>query len=186
MPHSKPTPETERGRLVEVILVDELDNELGAMEKLEAHRLGVLHRAFSVFLFNREGELLMQRRSEEKYHSPGLWTNTCCSHPKPGEVVLAAAHRRLQEEMGMTAEVSPAFTVLYRAEFPNGLVEHELDHVLIGSYDGEPRVDPSEVGEWKYAPRSAIEAEVEENPERFTPWFKLILPRLKRYMDPRP
>lgn len=184
MPHSNPTPEAERGRLVEVILVDELDNELGSMEKLEAHRLGVLHRAFSVFLFNRENEMLMQRRAEQKYHSPGLWTNTCCSHPLPGEEVLAAANRRLEEEMGMTAEVEPAFTVLYRAEFPNGLVEHELDHVLIGAYDGEPRVDPSEVSEWKYASRSSIEAEVEASPERFTPWFKLILPRLKQFMDP--
>jgi isopentenyl-diphosphate delta-isomerase len=133
----------------EVILVNESDEAIGAMEKMEAHRLGVLHRAFSVFIFNSNGHMLLQQRADTKYHSAGLWTNACCSHPAPGEEVKSAAERRLQEELGFKADIKRAFDFVYKASFNNGLTEHEYDHVFVGYYDGEIRPDQDEVKGWK-------------------------------------
>ncbi len=157
-----------------VILVDERDQPLGTMEKMEAHRQGLLHRAISVFIFNREGRLLLQQRALHKYHSGGLWTNTCCSHPSPGEETSAAAHRRLREEMGLETPLHFAFTFLYHAPFDNGLVEHELDHVFIGRTDQIPTVNPEEVADYRWVSMAEIEREIQADPEAYTAWFKLI------------
>jgi isopentenyl-diphosphate delta-isomerase len=158
-----------------VILVDENDSELGTMEKMEAHVKGELHRAFSVLLFNSKGEMLIQRRSDHKYHSAGLWTNTCCSHPRPGESVTEAARRRLREEMGIDLQAEKLYSFIYRTDLEGGLVEHELDHVLVGTFDDEPAINPHEVSEWKYVGLPEIKAAIQEQPEAFTHWFKLIL-----------
>jgi isopentenyl-diphosphate delta-isomerase len=161
-----------------VVLVDEGDREVGTAPKLQAHVDGVLHRAFSVFVLNAKGEVMLQRRAAGKYHSPGLWTNTCCGHPRPGEPTAAAARRRLREEMGFDCDLSPAGTFLYRAEVGGGLVEHELDHLFTGRHDADPSPDPAEAGEWRWqSPRDAL-AEAEAHPERFTPWFSLALREL--------
>ena len=159
----------------QVILVDELDHELGLMEKIEAHVKGSLHRAFSVLLFNSKGEILLQKRSSKKYHSAGLWTNTCCSHPKPGEPIEQAVKRRLLEEMGIRAHPVFAYKFLYKVELDNELTEHELDHVFIGEFDGVPVVDSSEVESWKYASMAEVRDDVKKNPENYTYWFHLIL-----------
>ena len=161
-----------------VVLVDTDDREIGVAEKLQAHRQGLLHRAFSVFILNKAGELLLQRRSSTKYHSGGLWTNTCCSHPRPAEDVGQAARRRLREEMGIDAELSPAFTVLYEADLGSGLTEHELDHVLVGRYQGDPNPNPIEVDGWWWVGLGEVEEDVERRPEAYTVWFKLALPKL--------
>lgn len=158
----------------QVILVDEHDHPLGTMEKLEAHQKGLLHRAISVFIFDSDGRLLLQQRAAHKYHSAGLWTNTCCSHPAPGETALEAAHRRLEEEMGLRTPLTFAFTFCYRASFDNGLVENELDHVFIGHTDHSPTPNPAEVATYRWADRETIERENMENPEVYTAWFKLI------------
>jgi isopentenyl-diphosphate delta-isomerase len=158
-----------------VILVDEHDRPTGTMEKMEAHRKGVLHRAFSVLLFNAKGELLIQKRSRTKYHSAGLWTNTCCSHPRPDETLSEAATRRLREEMGIQVEVEPLYSFIYKVNLDGGLVEHELDHVLIGHFDGEPELNANEASAWRYATLAQLKLEALENPEEFTHWFKLIL-----------
>lgn len=158
-----------------VILVDEFDQSIGQMEKLEAHEKGLLHRAFSVFIFNSEGKMLLQRRALHKYHSPGLWTNCCCSHPFPGESTIDAANRRLDEEMGMKCEINFAFAFKYKAEFDNGLVEHEYDHVFIGKTDQMPSINPDEVAEFKYVDVHELIAEVDKHPDDFTPWFKICL-----------
>ena len=158
-----------------VVLVDEADNDLGTMEKLAAHRLAKLHRAFSVFLFDKSGKMLLQKRALEKYHSPGLWTNTCCSHPRPGELTLDAATRRLKEEMGMTASLAPLFSFIYRAELENNLVEHELDHVLIGFTDEQPLINPDEVCDYKWISMHEIEDDIEKNESHYTAWFKKIV-----------
>src|SRR5690606_20819833 len=134
----------------EVILVDQEDKALGTMEKLEAHQTGVLHRAFSVFLFNSEGELLLQQRAFDKYHSPGLWSNTCCSHPRPGEDTLGAAKRRLHEEMGMECKLHFISKFLYKTRFENGLFEHELDHIFVGTTDSLPTINPQEANDFKF------------------------------------
>ena len=136
--------------MIEVILVDENDVQTGTMEKMEAHRQGLLHRAFSIFIFNSNGEFLLQQRAPGKYHNGNLWTNTCCSHPLPGENILEAANRRLSEEMGFTTKLSPAFTFIYNAKFDNGLTEHEFDHVFTGIYDGEIKIDAAEVNDYCY------------------------------------
>lgn len=159
----------------EVILVDEQDNEVGSMEKLRAHKEGLLHRAFSVFIFNSEKELLLQRRAKDKYHSGGLWTNSCCSHPLLGETILEAAHRRVKEELGMSVEAEKRFSFLYRAEFENNLVEHELDHVTVAYSDEEPRLNPEEADEWKYVDLDELRQDAEQNPEAYTAWLKIIL-----------
>ena len=158
-----------------VILVDEHDNALGSMEKMEAHREGKLHRAFSVFVFNGNNELLLQKRAVGKYHSEGLWTNTCCSHPSPGETVIEAANKRLLEEMGMQTFLSTLFHFTYFAELGNQLTEHELDHVLIGHSDDEPKLNPLEVSEYRWESLDAIKKEMEANPKQFTVWFKKII-----------
>lgn len=158
-----------------VVLVDEHDNEVGTMEKLLAHQQGLLHRAISVFIFNTNRQLLLQRRALGKYHSAGLWTNTCCSHPKPGEDAGDASSRRLFEEMGIVADIQTEFTFLYRTTFENGLIEHELDHVFSGTSNDIPQPDPDEVMEWKYLSMEAIIKEIETHPEQFSYWFKLIV-----------
>ncbi|MBB6271386.1 isopentenyl-diphosphate delta-isomerase [Pedobacter cryoconitis] len=163
-----------------VSLVDEKDNETGIMEKLAAHEQGLLHRAISVFIFNDKNELLLQRRAAGKYHSPLLWTNTCCSHPRPAEVLIDSAHRRLKEEMNMNCELSHQFSFIYKAEFENGLTEHELDHVFFGTTNQVPEPDPEEVAEWEYLSLDTIEKDVALLPEKYTAWFKLILPEIKR------
>lgn len=156
-----------------VILVDDEDREIGRMEKMRAHREGKLHRAFSVFIFNGANEMLLQRRAAGKYHSPGLWSNACCSHPRPGESVLQAAHRRLSEEMGFDCDLNPEFSFKYRAELNHGMCEHELDHVLSGEFSGVPILNADEVAAYRYSPILEISAELEANPERFTAWFKI-------------
>ena len=167
-----------------VILVDERDQAIGTMEKMEAHRRGLLHRAISVFIFDSQGRLLLQQRAAHKYHSAGLWTNTCCSHPAPGEEALVAAHRRLKEEMGMDVPLTFVFTFLYRAPFDNGLVEHELDHVFIGYSDETPVINPDEAATYRWSNLTEIETAVQANPEAYTAWFKLIYSRVfELYLD---
>jgi isopentenyl-diphosphate delta-isomerase len=163
---------------VQVILVDENDQAIGLAEKMEAHRNGMLHRAFSVFLFNSNGEMLIHRRALDKYHSAGLWTNACCSHPLPGEEVLDAANRRLEEEMGMSCQLNWKFSFVYFANLDQGLIEHELDHVFIGVTDDLPIPNPSEVCEWRWTNLAMLEREIKSSPERFTAWFKLALPKV--------
>ncbi|MBO9732320.1 MAG: isopentenyl-diphosphate Delta-isomerase [Chitinophaga sp.] len=167
----------------DVILVNEHDEAIGAMEKMEAHYKGLLHRAFSVFIINDAGEILLQRRALEKYHSPGLWTNTCCSHPYPGESTAAAAHRRLQEEMGFDCDMQEIFTFTYRAEFDNGLTEHEFDHVLLGTYNGNISPNPSEVCDYQYLSSAHIIELMEKDPDSFTVWFHRALPLVLQYMN---
>jgi isopentenyl-diphosphate delta-isomerase len=162
-----------------VILVDEHDNPVGEAEKMEAHRKGLLHRAFSVFLFDAEGNILLQRRAMGKYHSPGLWSNVCCSHPAPGEDTLAAANRRLNEELGIKdCTLFHQFAFTYRAEFPDGLTEHEFDHVFTGNYDSDPIPNPNEVMDWKWMRIEELKTDVTVNPERYTYWLKEVLGRV--------
>jgi isopentenyl-diphosphate delta-isomerase len=158
-----------------LILVDENDRETGTMNKLEAHQLGLLHRAFSILVWNSNNELLIHQRAAGKYHSGGLWTNTCCSHPMPGENILDAAHRRLQEEMGFDCDLQPAFSFMYRVALDNSLIENELDHVFLGISDTIPEPDPSEVSAYSWISLAALHAEMEQHPERFTHWFRLII-----------
>jgi isopentenyl-diphosphate Delta-isomerase len=162
---------------MQVVLVDERDVALGSLGKQEAHLRGLLHRAFSVFVFNSRGEMLLQRRAASKYHSGGLWTNACCSHPAPGERVADAALRRLAEEMGIHAEAHPAFSFVYRADVGGGLVEHEYDHVLLAWSDATPGPDAREVEDWRWAAPEAVEREVAGDPGAFTAWFRMILGR---------
>lgn len=164
----------------EVILVDSNDVELGTMEKMEAHRNGgTLHRAFSVFVFNTKGELLLQRRAHHKYHSGGLLTNTCCSHPRPGETVIEAGNRRLREEMGMECKLVELFSFEYKADLDSGMTEWELDHVLIGLSDVEPVINLEEVDEYLYMPLDEIDKDIKENPSNYTAWFKICFERVK-------
>jgi isopentenyl-diphosphate delta-isomerase len=167
----------------DVILVDEKDNAIGRMEKLKAHEEGLLHRAFSIFLFNDYEELLLQKRSNSKYHSGGLWTNTCCSHPKPDEILKEGAITRLKEEMGIETNITFGFSFLYKAAFDNGLTEHEFDHVFVGTYNGNPEINPAEVSDWKYASIETIQDEISSNPGSYTEWFKLALPKLEVYLS---
>lgn len=162
----------------EVILVNDSDEVLGVMEKLAAHKEAKLHRAFSVFVFNKENKLLMQKRAAGKYHSPGLWTNTCCSHPRPGERTEEAASRRLKEEMGFVCELTHQFSFIYKADMSNGLTEHEFDHVYFGNYDGNPNVNSEEVCEWKYISLDDLSIDINQNQGNYTAWFKLIFPRI--------
>jgi isopentenyl-diphosphate delta-isomerase len=158
----------------QVILVDTNDNQIGLMAKMEAHEKALLHRAFSVFTFNDNGELLLQQRAADKYHSPLLWTNTCCSHQRNGETSLEAGKRRLQEEMGFTCELEEVFSFIYKAPFDNGLTEHELDHVMIGTYNENPIVNPDEVESFKWMTLEDVKADLELNPEIYTAWFTII------------
>ena len=161
-----------------VILVDEMDSGLGTMEKMKAHRKGVLHRAFSAFVFNSKGELLLQQRAHSIYHSGGLWTNTCCSHPRLGETVEKAAERRLVEEMGMTCTFNSHFSFVYRASLDSDLVEHELDHVLFGYSDQIPSPNPSEVVSWRYQSLDSIQEDIHSDESQFTEWFKICFDRV--------
>lgn len=157
-----------------VILVDENDQPIGLMGKMEAHEKALLHRAFSVFVLNSKNELMLQRRALHKYHSPGLWTNTCCSHQRENETTLAAGSRRLQEEMGFVTPLKEKFSFIYKAAFDNGLTEHEFDHVLVGTYENSPVINEDEVGEWKWMGLKEIQKDIKNNPDNYTPWFKII------------
>jgi len=161
-----------------VVLVDENDNEIGVEEKLKAHKEGFLHRAFSVFVFDKEGRLLLQKRAKHKYHSGGLWSNTCCSHPVPGETIKESAKRRLKEEMGFTCEVEEVFVVKYKADVGNSLIENEIDHVLVGFYDGDINPNPEEVEDYKWISLEELVEDVKENPHIYTKWFLILLPKI--------
>jgi isopentenyl-diphosphate delta-isomerase len=163
-----------------VILVDENDQEIGTMEKQEAHEKGLLHRAFSVFVFNENKELLIQQRALTKYHSAGLWTNTCCSHPRIGETIEQAAHRRLMEEMGFDCDLSTKTSFIYKAAFENGLTEHEFDHVLVGSFNGEINFNPTEVKKFKWINLEELQIDLLQNNQNYTAWFKIIFDNFKK------
>lgn len=168
--------------MANVILVDSQDAPVGIMEKLEAHKKGALHRAYSIFLFNDNKELLLQKRAPHKYHSSNLWTNTCCSHPAPGEHLSASAQNRLIEEMGITTSLQPLFSFTYKTEFSDGLIEHELDHILIGKFNASPLPNPAEVSDWRYANMDEISKEINDNPDSYTFWFKEIYKRVFNYI----
>ncbi|GAA4321452.1 isopentenyl-diphosphate Delta-isomerase [Flaviaesturariibacter amylovorans] len=168
-----------------VLLVNGRDEPMGTMEKMAAHEQGLLHRAFSVFLFDAEGRMLLQRRAVTKYHGGGLWSNACCSHPYPDEPVPDAARRRLREELGIEASIEPIFAFTYRAEVENGLTEHEFDHVFAGIYAGPLALNPEEVAECRYVALPELRAEVAAAPGRFTAWFKMVLPRLEEWWQKR-
>jgi len=161
-----------------VILVDEDDNDIGVMEKLEAHQKGLLHRAFSVFIFNDQNELLLQQRAFSKYHSGGLWTNTCCSHPRPNETIKDAANRRLFEEMGLSCDLKITTNFIYKTPFDNGLIEHELDYVLIGTSRQQPLINRDEVESYKWQSISEIKQDILKFPDTFTSWFKIAIDKV--------
>ncbi len=167
--------------MTEVILVNEHDEAIGTMEKIEAHQKGELHRAFSIFIYNRKGEMLLQQRAISKYHNGGLWTNACCSHPYPSELIEVAASRRLMEELGFTTPLKKIFDFTYKAGFLNGLTEHEFDHVFYGVYDGYMNADISEVMNVKYISSEKLKNSLEQNPEMYTAWFKIALPKIELY-----
>ena len=168
--------------MTEVILVNEKDESIGSMEKMEAHRQGLLHRAFSIFIFNKKGEMLLQQRASSKYHSPNLWTNACCSHPLPGESTLDAANRRLQEEMGFVTPLSYAFTFSYRSAFDNGLIEHEIDHVFTGYYDGDINPDANEVKDFCFMNMNTISESLVQHSHKYTSWFSIAFPKLELHL----
>ncbi len=161
-----------------VILVDAADQEMGLMEKMEAHEKGLLHRAFSLFVFNDKQEMLLQRRALSKYHSGGLWTNACCSHPRPNETLKEAVKRRVQEEMGFSCEPQQSFSFIYRAELEHNLVEHELDHVFFATYNDAPHINLEEVCEWKYLNITAIRQEMAQTPAHYTAWFRIVFEKV--------
>lgn len=166
-----------------VVLVDRMDNALGTMGKLEAHEVGALHRAFSIFIFNSEGELMIHQRALSKYHSPGLWTNTCCSHPRLDEDVLANAHQRLQEEMGFDCKLEKAFNFIYRSDVGQGLTEHEFDHVFVGYFDGEPAINKDEVEDWKFMDMRSLRDDIDHHPENYTEWFKIAFEKVEDFLE---
>ena len=166
----------------QVILVNEQDEPVGFMDKMEAHEKGLLHRAFSVFIFNKNGEMLLQQRAIDKYHSGGLWTNACCSHPSPNEGSEAAAQRRLKEEMGFNTPIQKIFVFAYKTDFDNGLTEHEVDHVFIGNYDGVIDPDPAEVKSYAYLTMDIIRESIDKEPHLYTSWFKIAFPKLETYL----
>lgn len=167
-----------------VILVDEEDKQIGTMPKMEAHQKALLHRAFSVFIMNDKGETMLQQRAADKYHSPLLWTNTCCSHQRVGESNIEAGQRRLQEEMGFfVAKLDELISFIYKAPFDNGLTEHEYDHVMIGSYDGTPKINPDEVADWKWMKPEAVRRDIERHPEKYTAWFKIIFEKFYNHIS---
>jgi len=166
-----------------VVLVNEFDEQIGLMEKIEAHQKAVLHRAFSVFVFNEKNELMLQQRALSKYHSPGLWTNTCCSHQRDGESTIEAGIRRLQEEMGFTTGLEQKTSFIYKASFDNGLIEHELDHVLVGYYNDNPNINKEEVESWKWMSLEDVKKDVVSSPEIYTEWFKIIFDKFYDYIN---
>lgn len=165
-----------------VVLVNPQDEVLGLMEKMQAHENGLLHRAFSVFLFNEKGEMLLQKRATEKYHSPNQWTNACCSHPRENETYLDAAKRRLKEELGIESELTERFHFIYKADVGQDLWEHELDHVFTGTYDGDFNLNPEEVSEIKYMSITELNADILQYPERYTEWFKIIWAEYRNHL----
>ncbi|MGV8814487.1 MAG: isopentenyl-diphosphate Delta-isomerase [Gelidibacter sp.] len=166
-----------------VILVNEKDEQIGLMPKLEAHEKALLHRAFSVFIFNKKNELMLQQRAAHKYHSPLLWANTCCSHQRDGESNIEAGKRRLQEEMGFVTELENTVSFIYKAPFDNGLTEHEFDHVMIGNYEGAPTINPDEVAAWKWMPLEDVKSDILERPEIYTEWFKIIFDKFYEHIN---
>ncbi|EPR72005.1 Isopentenyl-diphosphate delta-isomerase [Winogradskyella psychrotolerans RS-3] len=167
----------------QVILVDENDNKIGLMPKMEAHEKALLHRAFSVFIFNDKNELMLQQRAMHKYHTPGLWTNTCCSHQRDGESNLEAGKRRLQEEMGFVTDLEEKTSFIYKAPFDNGLTEHEYDHVMVGYFNDNPNINPEEVASWKWMSLEAVKADIAENPQLYTAWFKIIFEKFYEFIN---
>jgi len=168
---------------MEVILVDEHDVPTGTMEKMEVHQKALLHRAFSVFIFNEKGEMLLHKRADKKYHSGGLWTNACCSHPRPGEDTAMAASIRLQEEMGFNTPLTKAFDFVYKAPFDNGLTEHEFDHVFIGTYEGDIVPNPEEVSDYCFKTIEEIRNSIQSHPQKYTEWFKIAFPKMEAYLE---
>lgn len=166
-----------------VILVDQNDEPIGLMEKIAAHEQALLHRAFSVFVLNDKNEIMLQQRAAHKYHSPLLWTNTCCSHQRPGETNIQAGKRRLQEEMGFEVDLKELFHFIYKAPFDNGLTEHELDHVMIGYYNDAPNINKEEVEDWKWMEVEAVKEDMANNPEIYTVWFKIIFDEFYHYLE---
>lgn len=166
-----------------VILVNEKDEPIGLMPKMEAHEKAVLHRAFSVFVLNNKNEIMLQQRAHHKYHSPLLWTNTCCSHQREGETNIEAGSRRLYEEMGFQTELKELFHFIYKAPFDNGLTEHELDHVMIGYYNNPPKINLEEVEDWKWMPIEAIKVDIQNNPHVYTIWFKIIFDEFYHFLE---
>lgn len=167
----------------EVILVNENDQQVGTMPKLEAHQKAALHRAFSIFILNDKNEVMLQQRAAHKYHSPLLWTNTCCSHQRVGETNIQAGTRRLQEEMGFVAELKELFHFIYKAPFDNGLTEHELDHVMIGYSNQEPVINQDEVASWKWMSTADIKADISNSPDLYTEWFKIIFQKFDHFLE---
>ena len=166
----------------QVILVDERDRQVGLMPKMEAHEKALLHRAFSVFVFNDKKELMLQRRALSKYHSPGLWTNTCCSHQRPEETNVGAGMRRLEEEMGFTTPLTESISFIYKAPFDNGLTEHEYDYILLGEYDGAPNPNPDEVAAWKWMQMDDLRQDMRARPNTYTEWFKIIFDKFQEHI----
>lgn len=166
-----------------VILVNENDEKIGLMPKMEAHEKALLHRAFSVFIFNDKRELMLQQRAFDKYHSPGLWTNTCCSHQRDGESNIQAGKRRLMEEMGFETELKETISFIYKSPFDNGLTEHEYDHILIGYYNDAPVLNPEEVSNWKWMDIEDIKVDISQNPENYTAWFKIIFEKFYPHLQ---
>ncbi len=165
-----------------VILVDKNDNQVGLMPKLEAHEKGVLHRAFSIFIFNSKYELLLQKRASSKYHSGGLWTNTCCSHPREGEDILDAANRRLDEEMGITTSLRKVYDFIYKAELDNQLTEHEFDHVFYGVFDNDPILNKDEAEDFKWVDMESLNNDIIKNEDNYTVWFKIAFEYFYNYL----
>ena len=165
-----------------VVLVDRDDNTLGTMKKMEAHESGALHRAFSIFIFNSKKELMIHQRALSKYHSPGLWTNTCCSHPRLDEEIEDNAHQRLMEEMGFDCDFKRAFSFLYKADVGQGLIEHEFDHVFIGTCDKGPEINPAEVEDWKYMNMVDLRDDIENHELNYTEWFKIAFEKVEEYL----
>ncbi|MEP2059434.1 MAG: isopentenyl-diphosphate Delta-isomerase [Maribacter litoralis] len=166
----------------QVILVNENNEQIGTMPKMEAHEKALLHRAFSVFIANDNGDIMLQQRAASKYHSPLLWTNTCCSHQRVGESNIEAGKRRLQEEMGFQTELKELFSFIYKAPFDNGLTEHEYDHVMLGSYNAEPNINKDEVEAWKWMSPEAVKEDISKNPNAYTAWFKIIFDKFYEHL----
>lgn len=168
---------------MEIILVDEQDVQTGTMGKMEVHQKAMLHRAFSIFIFNEKGEMLLHKRADKKYHSGGLWTNACCSHPKPGQETLTAAQLRLQEEMGFKTELTKAFDFIYKAPLENGLTEYEFDHVFIGKYEGDIVPNADEVSDYCFKTVDEIKSSIQSHPDKYTVWFKIAFAKMEDYLN---
>jgi isopentenyl-diphosphate delta-isomerase len=167
---------------MDIILVNENDVQLGTMEKMEVHQKALLHRAFSIFIFNSKGDMLLQQRAINKYHSAGLWSNACCSHPSGDQQTMEAAEKRLQAEMGFTVPLQKAFDFIYKAALENGLTEHEYDHVFMGKYDGEIYPDKDEVKDFCFVSMDEIKNSIQTHPEKYTEWFKIAFPKVEEYL----